>query len=222
MFIKHIEKTLFMVAFDGLTFNDLKQRPVFQKKWKKKLYRDQFLKELIKLRRVYDGEIGKKLQEFYRASGLLKLSYEKLRSSKWYMKCEGIQELSEMEIKKAAPIIQEQTKSSNDTLKMVALIEVIHLKGIKGLNLLKDYDEPLNDWIQLNLLDSIKESEDQEEIPDFGYLLEANNDSLIVFGMRLITFFRQRQHLETIENLMGSPSRKIRMQADISFEKLSI
>lgn len=221
-FIKHIEKTLFLVAFDGLSFKELTQRNDFNKRWKKKLYRDQFLTELIKLRRVYDGEIGKNLQEFYRASGLLKLSYEKIRSNKWYMKCEGIQELSEMGIKKAAPIIQEHTKSSNDTLKMVALMEVIHLKGIKGLNLLKSYDEPLNDWIQLNLLDSIKESEDRGEIPDFGYLLEANNDSLIVFGMRLISFFNQTQHLEAVENLLNSPSRKIKTQAALTVSRLSI
>lgn len=220
-FIKHIEKTLFLVAFDGLSFKELTQRNDFNKRWRKKLYRDQFLKELIKLTRVYDGEIGKKLQEFYRASGLLKLSYGKIRSAKWYLKCEGIQELSEMGIKKAAPIIQEHTKSSNDTLKMVALMEVIHLKGIKGLNLLKSYDEPLNDWIQLNLLDSIKESEDRREIPDFGYLLEANNDSLIVFGMRLISFFNQTQHLEAVQNLRDSPSGKIKREAEHTFLKLS-
>lgn len=221
LFIKHIEKTLFLVAFDGLSFDDLKQRQVFNKKWKKKRYRGQFLKELIKLRRVYDGEIGKNLQEFYRASGLLKLSYEKIRSSKWYMKCEGIQELSEMGIKKAAPIIQEHTKSGNDTLKMVALIEVIHLKGIKGLELLKEYDEPLNDWIQLNLLDSIRESEDKGEIPDFGYLLEAKNESLIVFGMRLISIFNQSQHYEAIQNFLDSPSRKIKMQAELTLKQIS-
>lgn len=220
-FIKHIEKTLFLIAFDEVTFKELKEQDDFSKQWKKKRYRDQFLKELIKLRRVYGGEFGKKLQEFYRASGLLKLSYEKIRSSKWYLKCEGIQELSEMGIKKAAPIIQEHTKSGNDTLKMVALIEVIHLKGIEGLNLLKDYEEPLNDWIQLNLLDSIKESGYTGEIPDFGYLLEAKNDSLIVFGMRLISFFHQTQHLDTIRELVNSPSRKIRLQAKITNERLS-
>lgn len=219
-YTKHIEKTLFLIAFDGLTMTDLSQKNDFNKRWKKRWYRDQFLKDLIKLRRVYGGEISKKLQEFYRTSGLMKLSYKKIRSNKWYMKCEGIQELSEMGIKKAAPIILEHTKSRFDTLKMVALIEVLHLKGIKGLELLKDYNEPLNDWIQLNLLDSIRESQFNEEVPDFGYLLSANNESLIVFGMRLISFFNQSQHLEEIQKLTDSPSKKIRVQAERSAKKL--
>lgn len=136
------------------------------------------------------------------------------------MKCEGIQELSEMGIKKAAPIIREHTNSRFETLKMVAIIEVLHLKGLKGLELLKDYNEPLNDWIQLNLLDSIRKSQYEEEVPDFGYLLNENNDSLIIFGMRLISFFNQTQHLEEIQKLLNSPSRKIKTQAEKSVNRL--
>lgn len=199
---------------------DLSQKKDFRKRWKKKWYRDQFLEDLIKLRRVYGGDSSNTLQEFYRTSGLMKLSYEKMRSNKWYMKCEGIQELSEMGIKKAAPIIREHTNSRFETLKMVAIIEVLHLKGLKGLELLKDYNEPLNDWIQLNLLDSIRKSQYEEEVPDFGYLLNENNDSLIIFGMRLISFFNQTQHLEEIQKLLNSPSRKIKTQAEKSVNRL--
>lgn len=136
------------------------------------------------------------------------------------MKCEGIQELSEMGIKEATPIIREHTNSKFETLKMVAIIEVLHLKGLKGLELLKDYDEPLNDWIQLNLLDSIRNSQYNEEVPDFGYLLNANNKSLIIFGMRLISLFNQSQHLEEIKKLLQSPSRKVRIQAEKSANRL--
>lgn len=214
---KHIEDTLFAIAFDNQTLEELKQKKDFKKKWRKKLYRQQFLAELIKLHRLYGGEIALKLQQFYRFSGLLHLSYEKIRSQKWYLKCDGIQELSEMEIKRAAPIIRKYTTSENDTLKMVAIIEFLHLFGLEGITLLKDYDQPLNDWIQLNLLESIKEKQ-IEHVPDFGYLLESQNPSVIVFGLRLITLFQQHKYLKQVQDLEAHSSRKIRLQAQRSLK----
>lgn len=148
------------------------------------------------------------------------LSYEKIRNRKWYLKCEGIQELSEMEIQKAASIIFKLTLSENETLKMVALTEFLHLKGLEGLYLLKNYDKPLNDWIQLNLLESIKEKQ-INEVPDFGYLLQSKNSSLVVFGLRLISLFQQNQHLEAISALKESSLRKVRLEAQRTFEGLS-
>lgn len=148
------------------------------------------------------------------------LSYQKIRNRNWYLKCEGIQELSEMEIQKAASIIFKLTLSENETLKMVALTEFLHLKGLEGLYLLKNYDQPLNDWIQLNLLESIKEKQ-INEVPDFGYLLQSKNSSLVIFGLRLISLFQQNQHLETISALKESSLRKVRLEAQQTFKDLS-
>lgn len=218
-YAQHIEKMLFSIAFDQATMTDLRGDKDFNRRWKKKVYRDQFLEELIKLHRLYGGDIALKLQEFYRISGLLKLSYNKIRTRKWYLKCEGIQELSEMEIKKAAPIILEHTKSQNETLKMVALIEVLHLQGLKGISLLRDYKEPINDWIQLNLLESIKEAQ-TTEVPEFGFLLKSSNQSLVIFGLRLVSLFHQNQYLGQVKDLQLSSSRQVKIQAERTLEKL--
>ncbi|HSI69398.1 MAG TPA: hypothetical protein VK941_04135 [Gillisia sp.] len=216
----HINKTLFAIAFDGATLKTFEDDPLFKRNWRRKLYKEQFLTELIKLHRLYDGEIALNLRKCYIDFRLIQLSYAKIRSRKWEIKCAGIQELSEMEIKKAVPVILEHTRSSNNTLKMVALIEVLHLTGLKGLSLLEDYKEPLNDWIQLNLLESIKES-NINEVPDFGYLLESSNDTIVVFGLRLIALFHQSQHLLTVQSLQNTSSRKINLEAGITYHKLS-
>lgn len=214
-YAKPIEEALFAIAFDNRSLEDLKQDREFKRRWRKKRFKQQFLAELIKLHRLYDGDIALRLQDFYRFSGLMRLSYEKIRSRKWYLKCDGIQELSEMEVKRAAPIIRKYTTSENDTLKMVAIIEFLHLYGLEGIALLKDYDQPLNDWIQLNLLESIKEKQ-IEQVPDFGYLLESKNSSVIVFGLRLISVFQQNQHLEALASLENHSSRAVRLQANRS------
>lgn len=215
----HINQTLFAIAFDEKTFEDVKKDRKFKRNWKRKFYRQQFLNELIQLHRLYDGKIAHNLRKCYINFRLIQLSYEKIRSRKWEIKCAGIQELSEMEIKKAVPLIFEHTKSKNQTLKMVALIEVIHLSGLEGISFLEDYKEHLNDWIQLNLLESIKETH-SDNVPDFGYLLESQNESIVVFGLRLLKLFHQNQHLSAVKKLLNSPSRRIKAQAVITYEQL--
>lgn len=216
---EHIHKTLFAVGFDGSKLEIFRNDPEFNKNWKEDFYKQQFLTELIKLHRLYGGEIALNLRKCYVEFRLIQLSYAKIRSRKWDIKCAGIQELSEMEIKKAVPIILEHTKSQNETLKMVALTEVIHLKGLEGLTLLKDYHEPLNDWIQLNLLESIKE-ENISSVPDFGYLLISKNESIVVFGLRLIQLFHQKQNITGVKDLRNFSSRKVQMEAEKTYNQL--
>lgn len=217
---KHINQTLFSIIFDGETFEDIRKDPDFAKNWKRKSYKQQFLSELIELHRLYEGEIAVNVRKCYKDFGLIQLSYAKIKSSKWEIICAGIQELSEMEIKEATPVIREFTNSKNDTIKMVAIIEVMHLKGLTGLALLKGYQEPLNDWIQLNLLESIKDA-DNDVVPDFGYMLESTNESIVVFGLRLLKLFYQTQHLNTVESLQHSSSRKITQQAINTYSKFT-
>ncbi len=216
----HVNKVLFSVAFDAARLEDFKEEPLFKKNWKRNFYKQQFLTELIKMHRLYGGEIAENLRRCYTDFRLIQLSYAKIRSRKWEDKCAGIQELSEMEIKKAVPVILEHTRSKNDTLKMVALIEVLHLSGLERLSLLKNYEEPLNDWIQLNLLESIKES-NKGEIPDFHDLLKSENETIVVFALRLVRLFHQNQHLATVNELSSSLTRKVKLEAMLTYKHLS-
>ena len=217
--IPHINEILFSVAFDGNTYEDVQRDKKFIRNWKRRFYRQQFLSELIKLHRLYGGEIGRNLRRCYTDFGLIQLSYGKIRSRKWESKCAGMKELGEMKIKKAVPTIFEYTKSKHQTLKMVALIEVVHIRGLEGISLLEDYQEHINDWIQLNLLEFIQETS-SNNIPDFGYLLKSKNASLVVFGLRLLKMFHQNQHLITVKNLRNSPIKEINLQAHSTYNQL--
>ena len=217
--ISHINEVLFSVAFDGQTFKDVQRDRQFVRNWKRKFYRQQFLSELIKLHRLYGGEIGWNLRRCYTDFRLIQLSYDKIRSRKWEIKCAGIKELGEMKINKAIPTILEFTRSKNQTLKMVALIEVVHLRGLEGISFMEDYQEHINDWIQLNLLEFIKETP-SNNVPDFGYLLESKNASIVVFGLRLLKMFHQNQHLLTVKELQTSPSKEISTQAQTTYGQL--
>ncbi|HET8752726.1 MAG TPA: hypothetical protein VFM59_00055 [Salinimicrobium sp.] len=217
---KYIEKCLFSVAFDGKNFEDIRQQPEFEKNWQRKHFKNRFLEELIKLHRLFEGENEKNLKKFYVSSGLMQLSFKKIRSNNWAEKCAGIHELSEMGIKKAIPVIQEHTTSKNETLRMVSLTEFLNLKGFQGLHIFENYEEYLNDWMQLNLLETIRKNK-ISEAPDFGHLLESRNESIVIFGLRLITTFHQDDHFSDIKQLQQSASAKIRKQATITLAELS-
>lgn len=214
-----IENMLMAIAFDDKNLLELKRDKYLKRCWRRNNYKEQFLAELIKLHRLYEGETALRLRQFYRSSGLMLLSYKKLKSRRWYVQCAGIKELSEMECNKSAPIIRKFTTSKHDTLKMVAIIEFLHLFGMEGIALLKDYDQPINDWIQLNLLESIREKK-IEEVPDFGYLLNSQNHNVVVLGLRLISLFQQHQHIQEVCDLQDHSVNEISFQAKNSLQHL--
>lgn len=217
-----INQLLSAVLFEDKTYKDIKEEELYVKHLRKKLFRYQLLKSIVKLYKNYSGAYAEKLQNFYIESTLIRLSFQKLRNRRWYIKCFGINELSDMNIKKMYPVILELTKAKQNPLKIVALIAIINLKGMGALQILSYYEDHLNDWIQLNLLEAIKKS-DRDDVPDFGYLLSAKNPSIIVLGLRLIAYFNQAQHLQTVHNFQQNMySEYIKRQAKKTLEDLAI
>ena len=151
----------------------------------------------------------------------MRLSYDKLKSNALNIQCEGIRELSEMNIKEAYSHILQFVWHKNTTLKLEALIGMIRLKGLNGLIAITDYPEPIHDWMQLNLLYEINNFYKTSN-SDFTYFLTSANESLVVFGLRLIEVFNQSRDMDTIKKIYDSVnSNKIRNQAKRTLAKLA-
>jgi len=162
-----------------------------------------------------------KLEEFYRRTGLINLSFKKLQSRRWNHKCEGIRELSQMNVQEAFNDIQKCIRYNHSTLTLEALIGVIQLKGLEGLNVLHDFNEPINDWVQLNILYEIKNASHTSET-NFSDFLSSTNESVVVLGLRLIEVFNQNQNADLIREMLESNnSQSIKNQARKTLSKLS-
>jgi hypothetical protein len=196
-----IDNMLFAVTFDLKSPERIQtnnpQTPLMQNT----LFQNLLLKDVVKLHQNYSGEYSKKIESFYFESGLINKSISKIKNNNWDTKCEGVAELSEMKVTAMYPEILKLTKVKNKTLKMVALVASINLKGFEAIETLRDYDEHIDDWIQINLFNAIKHW-DLTDVPDFRYLLDSKNDTVVIFGLRLISMYEQAQANPILQKLI--------------------
>lgn len=216
-----IDRILFSVLFDNKTINDIYKENDMHILLKKKFFLNLLLVNVLRLHKNYSGDYAIKLKELYVASGLVNVSFAKLKAKSWNLKCEGIRELSQMDIKESYDEIYKYTFSEFNTLKLEAFVGAVRLKGLKGLNTLTDHNEPLNDWIQLNILNAIKNS-DYGSFPDSDRFLNSSNECIVIFGLRLISLYNQSNYYEQIKKIMlSASSERIKKQAVKTIERLS-
>jgi len=215
-----IDKVLLPVIFKNKPASDVIESKNYKTYAKNKTFQETLLKNIINLHIVYAGEYNLKLEEFYRKSGLANLSLAKLKSGEWSRKCEGIRELSQMNIQESFSNIHKCVLQKHTTLKLEALLGLIRLKGVEGLSILHNYKEPINDWVQLNILYEI-ENNDLRTVKNFSDFLQSKNESVVILGLRLIAKFNQIQNIDQIIEIQNSnASERIKNQAAKTLAKL--
>ncbi|MBA3673650.1 MAG: hypothetical protein H0W75_01610 [Chitinophagaceae bacterium] len=215
-----IDKLLFSILFNVEPVHKVIESIRYQSVYKHKNFKKTLLASIVKLHEEYSGDYNEKLEDFYHQSGLIKISFLKLKSKAWHDQCEGIRELSQMNIKAAISDIKKCIWHNNATLKLEALIAVIRLQGVEGLSVLHEYNGQINDWIQLNLIFEL-ENTNFEAVESFSHFLKSKNESLVIFGLRLIAKFNQRQNLDQIWELQFSDaSIRVKTEALRTLERL--
>ncbi len=215
-----IDSILFPLLFNNKSVHHVIESNDYQTCSKHKKFQQTLLRSIIKLHITYSGDYNLKLEEFYLKSGLIKISFAKLKSHSWSSKCEGIRELSEMNVQEAFFEILKCIWHSQSTLKLEALIGIIRLRGLEGLTVLIDYNEPINDWIQLNMLYEINNA-NLTTVKNFSEFLKSKNESVVILGLRLIARFNQIENMDQVMEIQNSnASYRIKNQAIRTLAKL--
>lgn len=215
-----IDRLFYAVLFGNTPVHNILEAERYRSIFKDKKFRDMLVQNVTQLHLNYTGPSRLKLEEFYRKSGLINIGFEKLKSKQWGKKCEGIRELSRLNIKEAFYDTYMCMWHPHDTLKLEALLGLIRLEGVNGLSIIHDYPDTINDWIQLNLLYEIDKS-DFTSVKSFTHLLTSKNDSVVVLGLRLSAKFNQIENLPLIRELkLSSLSENIRSAAEQTLQKL--
>ncbi|HET6226129.1 MAG TPA: hypothetical protein VFF27_07600, partial [Bacteroidia bacterium] len=149
---------MFAIIFENKDFTDLVKQKEYNDYINDRFFKRCLLDTVIKLHKSYTGEFALKIEAFYHESGLIQETYKKLNSLRWALKCEAIRELAEMSVTSSYALITKYVSSRNLILRQEAIIGIIKLLGLKGLNFLVDYKELLTDWLQLNLIAVIKKN----------------------------------------------------------------
>ena len=215
-----IDRLFYSVLFGNTPVHNILEAKKYRSIFKDKKFRNMLVQNVTQLHLNYTGPPRDKLEEFYRKSGLINISFEKLKSKHWEKKCEGIRELTRLNVKEAFYDTYMCMWHPHDTLKLEALLGLIRLEGVDGLGIIHDYPDTINDWIQLNLLYEIDKS-DYTAVKSFTDLLTSKNESVVVLGLRLSAKFNQIENLATIRELQASSlSESIKTAAAQALDKL--
>lgn len=160
------------------------------------------LKTVILLHEQYSGEYARRLETFYRVSGLGEVTRKKLRSRRWNERLEAVRDLAEMNVTELADAIAPLCYDRRPLMRMEAITAIVRLKGISALDMLGDYPYQLTDWTQVHILEAIK-AQGAPDVPDIGFLLEARESSVRLLGVRLTGFYGLKVHAGRLQQLLG-------------------
>lgn len=216
-----IEKILFALIFEDTSLAVVNEDKDFERLIRDPFFREVLTESVINLHKNYEGTYAKKLEEFYKKSGLIQDSFKKLRNLKWEVKCKAITELAEMNITKAFGSIITVSKARNKTLKITALNACIKLGGVKGITHLTEHPYPIDDWTQVNIISAFKKH-DIGDTKGVEFLLESQNTTVVTLGLKLIRELKLTQKIPYVAELAArTPHTLIKYEAQNVLQTLT-
>ncbi|MEL1252253.1 hypothetical protein AAEO57_00590 [Flavobacterium sp. DGU38] len=219
---QQIAELIFLVVFEDTPFLEIKKGEEYEKLSESFFFRKVLIESVINLHKNYDGVYAKKLEHFYKESGLINDSFKMLKSLKWEVKCKGITQLAEMNVTDSFERILTFSKARNKTLKITAINACIKLAGIKGITHLKAHPYPIDDWTQVNIIAAFKKH-DIGDTKGVELLLESQNATVITLGLKLIKELKLTQKVPYVVQLAErTPNTLIQYEAQNVLQELTV
>ncbi len=197
-------------------FNDLEDKLViyeFHDKYITKVgTRKIVLENLLALHKGLIGDTAEKLRHLYRELGLNSYSKQKLYSSNWHEIAKGIVELAEMDCRDYIDLINTFVNHPHPVLRSEAQIATLKLKTTGLFSFLTNLKDPLLDWQQQQLAKAAYKAP-LAAIPDFKQWLNHKQETVIIFCLRMISYYGQHNAFHDIMELLDRSSVVIREEA---------
>jgi len=225
-FQKKYEELLITYLYAGVEDEEIssEQQSIINKlksEIKNEFKREIVITTLLKLRNEISGEMADAIQELYCQVGLLDYSLIKLRSSSWYIIAMGIRELTQFNIEKANKQVVKYANHSKSEVRKEVQLYLINLFHFKGLDFLDDLKVSLSEWDQIQLLEVLQRSKDQE-ICNIIPWLKSENDSVVIFALKLAEIYNLFETKEVLLELISHKSENVRINLMRVLNHLSI
>ncbi|MDX9903544.1 MAG: SPOR domain-containing protein [Bacteroidales bacterium] len=146
------------------------------------------------------GETEEKLMNLYRELNLDQDSLARARSRKWHKKIKGFRELAFVGITDGNDEIYRALNSRNEILRMEAQIALVRLSDKDHFEFLSQLKRPFSLWEQITLHDLIIQHE--LPVPDFSRWLSSENPTVVMFALRMIREFKQKDAEQEIKKVL--------------------
>lgn len=197
-------------AFEGETNKLI--RSYTNHRFLKNEHRNILINELISIYKTMSGKAAVNLREIYLNHDLPAYSLKKLNSWRWYIKAKGIQEIADMDYAEANEQLKEYINHPQALLRTEAQTALVKLANFDALRFLDDTTYPISEWQQLKFL-HILSNKEVANLPDFSKWLKSNNDTVVIFSLKLIRHFQSMKDSQEVETALTHRSLKVRIEA---------
>ncbi|MEJ8800571.1 HEAT repeat domain-containing protein [Pontibacter sp. H249] len=219
---RRIEKDIqsFLTSYIFEDHTDEEDLTAFSRQYiQNRAHRQIVLENIVSLHKNLIGESADKLRHLYQLLGLQQYCKQKLYSGSWHKIAKGISELANMGIHKYSELIRTFINHPHPTLRSEAQVALLKLKSDAPFSFLDDLKEPLLDWQQLQLARAAHKSQ-LLSIPNFERWLGSEEESIVIFCLRMISSYGQHNAANAILALLQHPSVKVREEAIITLRQL--
>jgi hypothetical protein len=157
------------------------------------------------------GDAEEKLCSLYLYLGLDRDSISRANNFRWHKKIKGFRELAFMNIKDANPVIYKALNSKNEILRMEAQIALVRLTDEDPFSFLFQLRRPFSLWEQITLHELIIQHD--LPVPEFKKWLKASNPTVVMFALRMIREFKQKDAEDDVRETLEHPSPEVRRLA---------
>lgn len=195
-----LENILFTYLFENNSLEVVLSDPLFTAMKKDVLFQRIAIKAIISLHDNYSGIYSKKLEQFFEVSGLVDYSIARLESTRWPYIVEGVRDLSTLNHNASYSRIASRITHPHKLVKMEVLLALIKMRGIGEITKFQKSGLLLNDWVQSNILFTVK----KHKIPapsNLVRLLESPNRTVVLLTVRLINYYQMAEHNEALLKL---------------------
>jgi hypothetical protein len=181
-----------------------KFRPIASDTYRRQALIDQMIDVSINLK----GDAEEKLCSLYLYLGLDHDSIRRAHNFRWHKKIKGFRELAFMNIRAANEEIYKALNSRNEILRMEAQIALVRLSDSDPFEFLFHLKRPFSLWEQITLHELIIQHD--IPVPPFRKFLKAENHTIIMFALRMIREFKQRDAEDEVREVMEHSSPEVR------------
>ncbi|MES2628634.1 MAG: HEAT repeat domain-containing protein [Bacteroidota bacterium] len=172
-----------------------------QRAAKNDIRREVLVATILFLHHDFKGAPEKRLVRLYQDVGLEKYAFRAIRYGSWYEKAFEFTELGQMQVNHGLPLVLNYIGHYSTVLREEAQFAAVRMGGVKNLEYLSELNRSVSDWQQTRIMQELDQFP-LEDIPSFYYLLDAKNDSIIVFGLKLISKYRQLDNPDKMVGLL--------------------
>jgi hypothetical protein len=182
-------------------------RPIASDNYRRQVLIDEMIDVSINLK----GEEARKLLSLYKHLGLDRDSLARANSQRWHKKIKGFRELAFMNIRDGNDAIYKALNSSNEILRMEAQIALVRLSDKDPFEFLSHLERPFSLWEQITLHELLIQHNIQ--VPSFSKWLTSPNPTVVMFALRMIREFKQRDAEEGVNEALRHSDPAVRQLA---------